>query len=288
MTPQDLSMSLSATAARLAPHLVAIEGRRARASGFVWKPSLIVTADDALPEEGDITATFADGSTSRLTVVGRDATTDVALLKTDRTDVLPIALSSTVPPVAALALTLGRDAEGIRAAWGAVSVSRGSWRSMRGGDITARVELDLRLGRSAAGSLAVDASGNAFGMAVHGPRRRVVVIPAATIERVASRLETHGRIARGYLGLGLQPVAVQGGSGVGAMVVSVDAAGPGAAAGLHQGDVLIAFDGKPITGVGALVASLGPDSVGRTVIVTIRRGGEARDVSLTIAERPAT
>ena len=287
MTPQDFSTALSALAVRIAPSLVAIEGRRARASGFVWKPGLIVTADDALPEDGEITATFADGTSSVLAVVGRDATTDVALLKSDKIAAPAIGLSIAAPPVAALALALGRDPEGIRAAWGAVSVSRGPWRSMRGGDIAARIELDVRLGRSAAGSLAVDAAGHAFGMAVHGPRRRVVVIPSATIERVAARLETHGRIARGYLGLGLQPGAVQGGTGIGAMVVSVDAAGPGAVAGLHQGDVLVAFDGKPITGVGALVASLGPESVGRTVTVTIRRGGEARDISLTITERPA-
>jgi S1-C subfamily serine protease len=93
---------------------------------------------------------------------------------------------------------------------------------MRGGEIDARTELDLRLRQSAEGGLAFDVAGQAIGMAVFGPRRRVLVIPSGTIERVAAMLESHGRIARGYLGLGLQPVALQGGEGSGAIVMSVD------------------------------------------------------------------
>jgi S1-C subfamily serine protease len=70
-------------------------------------------------------------------------------------------------------------------------------------------------------------------MAVFGPRRRVLVIPSATIDRVAAKLETHGRIPRGYLGLALQPVRLDD-SSTGAMVMSVDASGPGARAGVRK------------------------------------------------------
>ncbi len=81
-------------------------------------------------------------------------------------------------------------------------------------------------------------------MAVFGQRRRVLVIPAATVEQVAARLEAHGRIARGYLGLSLQLVRLDGGGdgnarGAGAMMMGVDAGGP-AAAGVRQGDVITA------------------------------------------------
>ncbi|WP_204280305.1 hypothetical protein, partial [Raoultella ornithinolytica] len=68
----------------------------------------------------------------------------------------------------------------------------GSWQSMRGGEIDARIELDTRLRGTAEGGLVVNAAGQAFGMAVFGPRRRVLVIPSATIERVATKLESHG------------------------------------------------------------------------------------------------
>ena len=76
---------------------------------------------------------------------------------------------------------------------------------------TLEFELDLRLRRSAEGGLALDPAGRAIGMTVFGPRRRVLVIPSATIARVAARLESHGRIPGGYFGLGLRLVAIEGG-----------------------------------------------------------------------------
>jgi S1-C subfamily serine protease len=158
---------------------------------------------------------------------------------------------------------------------------------MRGGEIDARIELDLRLRHSAEGGLAIDAAGQAIGMVVFGPRRRVLVIPSATIERVAAKLESNGRIARGYLGLGLQPIAIEAGDGSGAIVMSVDPHGPGATAGIYQGDILVAWNGEPIRHVQSLLRALGPDSVGQKVTLGLRRAGETRQVPLIIAERPA-
>jgi len=157
---------------------------------------------------------------------------------------------------------------------------------MRGGEIDARVELDTRLRPTAEGGLALNAAGQAFGMTVFGPRRRVLVIPAVTIGRIAARLETHGRIPRGYLGLGLQPVAVEGGAS-GVMVMSVDPKGPGAAADIHQGDVLVSWDGKPIDKLQPLLRSLGPDSIGKLLVIGLRRGGQSHQARLQIGERPA-
>ncbi len=80
---------------------------------------------------------------------------------------------------------------------------------------------------------------------LNGPRRRVLVIPSATIERVAARLEKYGHIPRGYLGLGFQLVAVEGGTR-GVMVMKVEPQGPGAKAGVHQGDIIVTWNGEPI------------------------------------------
>src|SRR4029077_14722675 len=172
------------------------------------------------------------------------------------------------------AVAVGAEVGAPTAALGLVSLSRGPWQSMRGGEIGARIELDHPLRRAAAGGLAVNAAGQAFGMTVFGPRRRVLVIPAATISRVAARLETHGSIPRGYLGLGLQSVTVEGG-GPGIMVMSVDPKGPGAAADIHQGDVLVGWDGKPIGKLRQLLRALGPDSVGKQLAIELRRGGQS-------------
>ena len=159
---------------------------------------------------------------------------------------------------------------------------------MRGGKIDARIELDLRLRRAAQGGVVIDAGGGAFGMATFGPRRRVLVIPAATIERVATTLLSRGRIARGFLGLGLQPVRVEGFDGFGAMVTGVAKGGPAAVAGARQGDVILAWNGKPLQNFRSLVPSLGPDSIGQIVTFDLRRGGEPLELQVTIGERPET
>ena len=70
------------------------------------------------------------------------------------------------------------------------------------------------------------------------------------------------------------------------MVMSVDAEGPGARAGVQQGDVIVTWDGQPVGHVAALLRSLGPVSVGTTITLGLRRGGDTRSVELVIGERP--
>ena len=191
-------------------------------------------------------------------------------------------LSPVVPDLGSLSVVVAAEHGVPTAALGAVSLVGGRWRSLRGGEIDARIELDVRLRPSHEGGLALNASGEAIGMAVQGVRR-VLVIPGATIGRVAGRLETHGRIARGYLGVGLQPVKLD--DGVGAMVMSVDRSGPSAAAGIRQGDIIVGWNDEKLSGVRSLIRSLGPDSVGSVVDVAILRGGEPVRIKLTIGER---
>jgi S1-C subfamily serine protease len=226
---QGLSTAFTGLVAKVAPGIVSVHSHRSRSSGFVWRPGLIVTADEALSEEGEFAVTLADGDTVAAQLAGRDSTTDVALLRVDRAELQPVLLEALPVAAGALAVAVGAEDGTPTVAVGVVSRAAGAWRSLRGGEIEARIELDLRLRRSAEGGVTLNAAGQAIGMAVFGPRRRVLVIPSATIERVAAKLESHGRIARGYLGLGLQPVATEGGDESGAMVMSVDPQGPGAA-----------------------------------------------------------
>ncbi|MEA3150163.1 MAG: hypothetical protein QOD56_1102 [Gammaproteobacteria bacterium] len=285
---QQLSEALTDIVHRAAPSVVAVHSARSRSSGFVWRPGLIVTADEALDDEGDIAVVLPGGETAAATLVGRDPTTDVALLRVDRTDTPPVTLESALRPAGALAWAVGSLQGASIAAFGTVSFVGGAWRSFRGGEIDARIELDLSLRRAGEGGVALDASGRAFGMVVFGPRRQVLVIPAATIKRVAATLETHGKVARGYLGLGLQPTKLDGDDGPGVMVMSVDPKGPGAAAGVRQGDVIIQWNDQQIRGVRMLLRTLGPASVGSTVKLTLRRGGEPAEAHLTVGERPET
>jgi len=284
---QDLSAAFVRVVGIAAPSIVAIKSAHSRSSGFFWRPGLIITAEEALSEEGDFIVTVPSGESLAARLVGRDHTTDIALLRVDRSDLPPMPLEIKPVPVGALALAVGAEDGAPTAAMGVVSRSIGPWWSLRGGEINARIELDLRMRRSAEGGLAIDATGRAIGMTVFGPRQRVLVIPSATIERVGARLEKHGHIPRGYLGLGFQLVAIEGG-GRGVMVMNLEPQGPGAKVGVHQGDVIVTWNGEPIRHVRSLLRALGPESVGQTVTLGLRRGGETKNVPLTIGERPTT
>jgi S1-C subfamily serine protease len=280
-----LSTELAGLIRDVAPGLVSIRSGRAQSSGFVWRPGLIVTAEEALADEGDFSIVAHDRLSSPARVVGRDPSTDVALLRVERTDLPNAPPAAAAPAAGAVAVVAGARESAASAALGVVSFVGPQWRSLRGGVIDARIELDAALTSSSEGALALDAAGQPLGMTVFGPRRRTLVIPMTTIDRVAEQLATKGRIARGYLGLGLQPVKLDDG-GTGAMAISVDAKGPGAAAGIRQGDIIVTWNGEPIRGVHQLVRALGPDSVGASVSLTLRRGGEPIETTLTIGERP--
>jgi S1-C subfamily serine protease len=283
-----LSASLEGVVGAAAPSLVSVHSHRSSSSGFAWKPGLIVTASEALAEEGDVAVTLPEGQRLPATIAGRDVTTDVALIRIDAAAVPTIGLDSRSPAAGTITMAVGAQTGAPVAALGIIAVAGPAWRSMRGGEIDARIELDLRLRRCAEGGLALNAYGQAFGMTVFGPRHRVLVIPASTITRVAAALESHGRIPRGYLGLALRPVRLERDGSIGAMVMSVESTGPGAKAEVHQGDVIMSWGGKPITGVGDLLRALGPASVGTSIALGLIRGGQPRTVEFVIGERSAT
>src|ERR1700720_4654604 len=92
-SPQP-SDALADLVERAAPSLVAVHSPRWRSSGFFWRPGLIVTADEALAEDGDISVALPGGDTIAAAVVGRDPSTDIALLKIARSDLPAAALEA--------------------------------------------------------------------------------------------------------------------------------------------------------------------------------------------------
>ena len=286
-TLQSFSDDMAALVAAVSRGIVAVHAPRSRTSGFVWRPGLVVTSEESLAEEGPYELVLPGGDRVSATLAGRDPTTDVAVLRHDAADMPQPTFVTAAPITGSLTLAVG-SFEGAPSAYlGVVSHVSGPWRSMRGGEIDARINLDLRLGRHGEGGLSLDAAGNAFGMVVFGPRQRALVIPTATIDRVAGHLAQHGRIAHGYLGLGLLPVKVDGEGTAGAIVTSVDPEGPGATAGLRQGDILLGWNDQPMRPVYQLMRDLGPASIGTVVSLSVNRGGEVHWFSLTIGERPA-
>jgi S1-C subfamily serine protease len=278
----SLADLVATTAARI---LVLRGGRRFPASGLHWRPGLIVTADEALERDEDIAVLRPDGKTASATLIGRDPTTDIALLRFEP-DGLPIVESGDAASLRAgnLVLAVGRNETGPLASLGVAALAGGQWHSRRGGTIDRLIRLDLRLSPSAEGGAMIDAAGKVIGMIVRGPRRLVLGIPAATIDRVADQLLAKGRIARGYLGAGLRPAQQGGESGL--LIVGIDPEGPAAKAGLIVGDLITGWNGKPLARMREAMLLLGPDSVGSSVTLAIRRGGTPSEASVTIGERP--
>jgi S1-C subfamily serine protease len=281
----ELSASLADLAAATTPSIVEVQSHHSLASGFVWRDGLVVTPDETLADEGTIEIEESDGTVRNATLVGRDPATDIALLRVEGLMAPVTALASLAVRPGALALIVAAAESAPLIAFGGIAAVGPTWQSMRGGTIDARIELDLRLRQRAEGGLAVSGAGGAFGMAVRGPRGRTLVIPAATIDRVAAHLLEHGRVPLAYLGVGLKDVPLDDG-GHGGMVMTLDRDGPGARAGLLQGDIILSWAGRRMPHVGALLQTLRATPVGTEVALVLRRGGTPLDVSVTIGDRP--
>jgi S1-C subfamily serine protease len=274
-----------------APSIVAVHaGRRWPISGIHWRPGIIVTAEEALEGDDDLALRLPDGRRVAATLAGRDPSTDVAVLRF-QPDGLRVAETGDAAKLRPghLALAVGRHEGGVFASHGIVSLAGSAWQSRRGGTIDQLLRLDLRLGPAAQGGALVDVAGKVLGMAVLGPRRRALAIPASTIDRAVDQLLLRGRVSRGYLGAGLQPVRLGGDdSARGVLVVSIDPAGPAAAAGLLVGDVITQWNGAAVSRVRAIMRLLGTDSAGTKAELGLLRAGNPASLSVTLGERPLT
>jgi S1-C subfamily serine protease len=287
----QFSRHLASTIEAASRAVVAVHGRgRLASSGIVWEPGLVVTAEETVERDTDLAVTLPDGRRVEATLAGRDPSTDIAVLRfSGEAPAIAAAVAPELRP-GHLAVAVGRSQGDVIAALGIVSLAGGAWHSSHGGKIDAKLRFDLRLSITAEGGALVTADGQLIGMAVYGPRRRVLAIPATTISRVVQAIKDKGHVARGYLGVSLQQVPLPARDGEPrrrvAMVVTIDPAGPAQAAGLLQGDILVAMDGEPVTGVRGIYQRLGPDSVGRKISVDLVRAGAPTTAQDTIAPRP--
>lgn len=279
---QALSASLAALTASIAPRIIAIQGRDGRElSGFIWRTGLAITADEALEAEDEVAVLKADGSVVSAQIAGRDATTDVVLLKFE-TGEFPDWTQAAQPEPGSLAVLVGRGEHSVLSGLASVTEVGPAWRSMRGGDIDARITLGLRLSTRSEGGAVVAPDGSLIGMAVTGARRRTLAIPAATIARAVATLSEKGYIPRGWLGVSLHPLGKDGG----AIVVGLEPDSPAARGGFLVGDIITTWGGDQVHSVGDVADRLSTGTVGTNISLGVLRGGSALELEINIGERP--
>ena len=261
-------------------------------SGIVWRPEAIVASEQSLPRRDEFEVVIAGGAVTTAKVAGRDSSTNIAVLRVQE----PLASSSITTSEAragAVVIAIGADGTGgASARLGVVNTAGPEWHSSRGGLIDRRIALDVRLARSEEGGPIFDAAGNCIGMSTFGPRGQVLVIPAATINRIVPTLLKDGRVARGWLGVTLQAVAVPDAlretvdQSSGLMVMSVVEHGPAAQAGIVAGDIIVSVDRTSTHRFRKIARYFGSESIGRKAELRVIRSGAVITVKTTIAERP--
>jgi S1-C subfamily serine protease len=301
-TLESFSTDLAAAAERAGRSVVAVHARRRiPASGVVWRPGVIVATHHTVHKDADVRVTLGDGAQTRAAVVGRDPGTDLAVLRYDQELGAPADVAREPVRVGQFALALGRPGDAVTAAFGVVSAVGPSWRTWHGGEIDQFVRLDLAVYDGFSGGPLVDAAGRVLGINTSAlARAAAVTVPAATVDRVVDQLLAGGRVRRGFLGIGTQPVRLPegirarladtpaGAQTVALMIVAVEPGAPADQAGLLLGDVLLALGGRPTADVDDVLAALGGDAVGRALDAQVLRAGEVRTISVTVGEAPAT
>lgn len=292
-----LSNALAQATERAATSAVAVHTElRGSSSGVVWRSRVIVTAEHTLRRDEDIQVTLPDGRVVSATLAGRDASTDLAVLKCAEAT-SPVAETSEVSSIkpGSLALVVGRTrASGPVAALGVVSLVVAERRTWTGAALAPYIRLDIGVQPTAVGGAVIDAHGRVIGAATpRFARFGAIAVPAPTVSRVVDLLLQKGRIPRGYLGVGLQPVrlpdplrrTLKRDDKTAAIVLEVEPDGPAHKAGIVIGDIFVALAGHAVTRLEDVHGQLGAESIGNSLSIEFVRGGALQKTNIVVGER---
>jgi S1-C subfamily serine protease len=264
-------------------------------TGIVWADDLVISSSFHTPDRTQIGIGTAEDSLDErdAEVIGRDAGTDVALLRVSGGGLAPARFRDLDGlAVGNLALAIGRPGRTARASLRAIGVFGPEIRTPHGGRLDRYVESDRQIPRGFAGGPLIDADGAVIGMNTRTlVRGSDIAVPVVTLRRVVAELQAHGGVRRGSLGVGAYPAVLPAalaqlvGRPRGALVANVEDGGPAATGGILIGDILVEVDGAAVTGPDSLRQVLG-DRPGAAVTMVLLRGGVRHELSVTLGSKP--
>jgi S1-C subfamily serine protease len=269
-------------------------------SGVIISPDgYALTNNHVVRGAGSIEGILHDGSVSSAEVVGTDPDTDLALLRLAGKGHHAAELGdSDALRVGELAIAMGNPL-GLQATVtvGVVSALHRTLRGESGRLIEDVIQTDAALNPGNSGGALIDGHGSVVGVntaIIGGAQGLCFAVPSSTAKLVIPELMRDGRVARGWLGIGGQTqefsralvrrLGLQTESGV--LVVAVASGGPGEAAGLEEGDVILKLDGEVTPSVDAIHKLLNRERIGRTVELDVLRNGSRTKLKLAVTARP--
>jgi S1-C subfamily serine protease len=293
----DFSQELANVIERAGGSVIAVlDGGRSGVGGTIWRPGVAVTIAHTIRSLDEVEVVLPSGTQTKASVTARDPATDLAILSLPSDlPVAPTAEDATAH-VGELALAVSRrGTDGLAAAYGMIGAIGGAWRTGSGSRIDRWLRLDLNPFPGFSGGPIINVSGEALGIAVSGPGRSAAVFSSSTVNRVVDQLIKHGRPVRGYIGVGLQPVAFPEdarqslgiNSGRGLLITAIAPGSAAEDAKLTLGDVIVTIDGNPIRSGYGLHWLLDPETIGKTITLGILRGGRLLDIGVTVREKTA-
>ena len=272
-----------------------LEGGREGVSGTLWQGDLVVTAEHTIRGHEEVTVVLPDGEQQKARVAGRDPSTDLAMLRVaNKANGASIADDSKARVGEVVLSIARRGTEGLAATYGVISAISGPWRTWHGGRIDRWFRLDLNRYTGFSGGPIINARGEVLGIATSGPRHSIVTIPSSTVHRVVEQLLKGGRVSHGYLGIGVQPVALPEntrqalGTSIeaGLLIITVASGSSAEKAGLLLGDIILRAEGTALSGFRGLQSFLDPEYVGKNIRLEVLRAGKLIQVSVVVGEKP--
>lgn len=289
------SEELAALVEQVSASTVSLNGRPHRpGTATVVDSDLVVTADHSVERDDDLSVTTGDGRVLKATLVGRDPSTDLALLRVPDLNGISLPVPTVPTKVGALALAVPRSWQARSTArLGIVSSVNGSIRYGRGVRLENVIVPDISLARGLSGSPLVNVQGEILGILTTAFVRGVAIaIPTETVQQVIATLREHGRMRRGYLGVALQTVRLTGRQRAvrdqarGALILGLSSGGPADAAGLLVGDIIVSAAEAKVGEIDDVQGALHSVAIGGTLRMEVLRGGALMSIDVTVGEPP--